>query len=175
MQKGLVLHNLMQITIPLWITPLVFLLPISENQAVFGVLSVGLISFAATVLPDVDHFSMWNKVKHKGLFDFIKICVRSTRHRRAFLPLHNYLAILATSLLSIVFYYLSWFYPFVFFASFFFHIFFDYIADLFMIRQQNHWNLRNWYNANSGGFSIAQQVQQGDKQKHDSGKPVRRR
>jgi len=161
MTKGLVLHNAMQLSIPFWITAMVL-----YNFPKLDFYFVGAAAVVGSTFPDLDHFSMYRKVDHKkGIWNFMKYCVQADRYRKAFLPFHNYVAMLvvavAAALFSIVNVYVS-----IFFAAFLAHLIFDFVADLYLIKQHTHWRLRNWFDASNGGVSITQQ--QIGKQKNDA-------
>lgn len=162
MDRGLVFHNAMQLSIPIWV--------VAAALNNFPKFDVYLLSFAAilgTLFPDVDHFSMWRRVKHNGFLNFVKYCIRADRYRKAFLPFHNYVAMLVVTITAALFSFVN-FFVFIFFLSFLIHLAFDFVADLYLIKQHTHWRLRNWFNGNNSGFSIAQQVQQGNEQEHNS-------
>ncbi len=152
----------MQLSIPIWVV-----LAAYNN---FPNTNIYILIFSAilgTLFPDIDHFSMWKKVKHNGFWNFIRYCIHADRYRKTFLPFHNYVAMLVVAVTAALFSFVN-FFVFIFFLAFLIHLAFDFIADLFMIKQHTHWRLRNWFNGNNSGLSIAQQVQQSDKQKHDS-------
>lgn len=145
MTRGLVLHNAMQLSIPFWLFAIFYVkLPGLEF------LTAGAAAVAGSVFPDVDHFSMWGKVKHKGFLNFLKFCVQADRYRKAFLPFHNYLAMVVAAASSVVSFFFN-VYVSLFFAAFFVHQTFDYVADLYLIRQHTHWKVRNWFDAANGG------------------------
>ena len=169
MTRGLVLHNAMQLSIPFWVAAFA-LFKMPDLDFYFA----GAAAVIGSLFPDVDHFSMWGRVKHRGFFDFIKFCVKADRYRKAFLPFHNYIAMFVVAIAAAIFSLVN-VYATIFFAAFFVHLMFDFVADLYLIKQHTHWKLRNWFDANNSGFSAAQQVQQGNKQKHHSRKPRRRR
>jgi hypothetical protein len=163
MTRGLVLHNAMQLSIPFWLTAIFM-----TKMPTLDFWAVGFWAVIGSVFPDVDHFSMWRKVDHKkGLFNFIKYCVQADRYRKAFLPFHNKIAILVTSIASGLFIFVN---PYVsiFFAAFAVHLVFDLLADLYLIKQHTHWRIRNWLDESNSGLPIAQQIQPGNKQKHNA-------
>lgn len=162
MERGLVIHNAMQLSIPIWVVA-----AIVNNFPKIDVFLVSFVSVFGTLFPDIDHFSMWKGVKHNGFWSFVKFCVHADRYRKAFLPFHNHVAMLVVAVTAALFSFVN-FFVFVFFLSFLIHLAFDYIADLYLIKQHTHWRLRNWFNGNSSGLSITQQVQQGDKQEYNS-------
>lgn len=163
MSRGLVIHNTMQLTIPIWLVPMLF------NS--FPRIEFSILTFASVfgmLFPDIDHFSMWRKFRGRGFWGFIKFCISADRYRKAFLPFHNHVAIYIVGTVTILSYFFVNFYVFAFFLSFFVHLMFDYIADLYLIKQHTHWRLRNWFNENYSGLSTPQQIQQSDEQKHES-------
>jgi hypothetical protein len=165
MTKGLIYHNAMQLSIPFWLTALsIHSFPSAEWW------KVGLAATLGATLPDLDHFNMYGKVKHKGLWNFVKYCIKADRYRKAFLPLHNYASMLVVAVASVVFSLIDT-YIFIFFTSFLVHLIFDYMADIYMIKQHTHWRLRNWLDESNSRLSNSQQVQQGNKQKYYSRKP----
>lgn len=170
MARGLVFHNAMQLSIPFWLTAVILY---SFPRLDFYL--AGSAAVIGSLIPDLDHFSMWGKVDHKkGLLNFVKYCIKADRYRKAFLPFHNHLAIYIVGVVAFLTYFVN-FYVSIFFIAFLVHQLFDYVADLYLIKQHTHWRLRNWFDAGYSGLSASQQVQQGDKQKHDSGKPRSRR
>jgi hypothetical protein len=152
----------MQLSIPIWV-----ILAVNHNFPAINIIPVALVSAFGTLFPDIDHFSMWGKVKHKGFWNFIKFCIKADRYRKAFLPFHNYVAMLVVAVSAAVFSFVN-FWVFIFFLSFLAHLASDFIADLYMIKRHTHWRLRNWFDENNSGLSIAQQVQSRNKQEHDS-------
>ena len=155
MTKGLVLHNAMQLAIPFLLTAAVFLLvPGLDLGDLF------LVAFLGSILPDVDHFSMWRKVKHTGLFNFMKFCVQADRYRKAFLPFHNYGAIVLVAVASLALYFVN-IYASVFFISFFFHLISDLVADIYLIKQHSHWKVKGWFETpGSVKYSSGRMLQQ---------------
>ena len=151
MTRGLLIHNAMQLSIPFWITA-IFMTKIPDLEF----WTVGFWAVIGSVFPDIDHFSMWRKVDHKkGVLNFIRYCIQADRYRKAFLPFHNYVAILIVSVASGVFYVVNP-YASVFFASFAVHLVFDLLADIYLIKKHTHWRIRNWLDENNSGFSITQ-------------------
>ena len=162
MERGLIIHNSMQLTIPLWLIPLLW--------HFFPRADLMLLSVAAvlgTLSPDIDHLNMWGKIKHKGFWDFARKCVQADRYRKAFLPFHHHIAIYIIGVLTVVFFFVD-FIVMTFLLAFLVHLLFDYIADLFMIKQHTHWRMRNWFNVYDNNIRLpaSQQVQQGHKQKN---------
>lgn len=144
MTKGLLYHNAMQLSIPFWLTALsVYSFPGADW------IKLGAAAFLGAVLPDLDHFSMWRLKRHKNIVDFVRFCIQADRYRKAFLPFHNYAAMLIVTITAAIFSNIDT-YVFVFFVSFLVHLLFDYIADLYMIKQHAHWKLRNWLNEDDG-------------------------
>lgn len=138
MTRGLLYHNAMQLSIPFWLTALsIYSFPGADW------VRLGLAAVLGATLPDLDHFSMWRLKKHKDLIGFVKFCIQADRYRKAFLPFHNYAAMLIVAISAAIFSSIDT-YVFVFFVSFLMHLLFDYIADLYMIKQHTHWKLRNW-------------------------------
>ncbi len=163
MTRGLILHNAMQLSIPFWVAALAL-----YNFPRLDFYLVGSAAVIGSLFPDLDHFSMWRKVDHKkGFFNFVKYCVQADRYRKAFLPFHNYVAMLVVTVAAALFALVNT-YIAIFFAAFLAHLLFDFIADLYLIKQHTHWKLRNWFDGNNSGLPITQQVQQGNKQKHNS-------
>lgn len=160
MTKGLVLHNAMQLSIPFVLTAAVYLL--------FPYLDLGnlfLLAFLGSILPDVDHFSMWRKVKHTGLFNFMKFCVQADRYRKAFLPCHNYGAMAIVAVASVLLFEVN-VYASVFFISFFFHLMSDFLADVYLIKKHSHWKIRGWMDpADMAKMSGPRMIQQAGRQK----------
>jgi len=141
MTRGLLYHNAMQLSIPFWLTALsMYSFPGADWW------KIAVSAFLGATLPDLDHFSMYGKVKHKGFWGFVKYCLRSDRYRKAFLPLHNYASMFIVAVTAAVFSLIDT-YIFIFFTSFLLHLLFDYMADIYMIKQHTHWRLRNWLDA----------------------------
>ena len=163
MTRGLMLHNAMQLSIPFWVTA-VFLVKMPNLDFYFA----GAAVLIGSLFPDLDHFSMWGRVKHRGFFSFFKFCVQADRYRKAFLPFHNYIAMLVVSVAAALFFLVN-IYVSMFFTAFLVHLLFDFIADLYLIKQHTHWKLRNWFDANNSGFSITQQVQQSNIKRYFTG------
>lgn len=158
MTRGLVLHNAMQLSIPFWLTA-IFMARIPDVDF----WAIGFWAVIGSVFPDADHFSMWKRVDHKkGLLNFVKYCVQADRYRKAFLPFHNHVAILVTSVSAALFYFVNP-YASIFFAAFAVHLVFDLLADIYLIKKHTHWRIRNWLDEDSSRLSTSQQVQQGNK------------
>jgi hypothetical protein len=162
MQMGLAFHNAMQLSIPIWVV-----LGVYHNFPGANLVPIAFVSILGTLFPDVDHFSMWKRVKHNGLWSFVKFCIHADRYRKAFLPFHNYLAMLVVAVAAGVFSFVN-FYVFIFFLSFLAHLVSDFVADLYMIKKHTHWRLRNWFDESSIRLSVAQQIQPGNKQEHNA-------
>lgn len=138
MNIGLMLHNLSQISIPIIIISMV----LYSSKVNFT--NLFLAALIGAYFPDVDHFSMWKKVTHKGFFDFVKFCLKSDRYRKAFLIFHNHLTMLIVAIAMPIIAYLN-FFAGIFLLAFFTHLIFDYLADTFLIKIHSHWKFRNWF------------------------------
>lgn len=145
---------MMQLSIPIWVVAAV-----ANNVPKADLLIVAFASILGTLFPDIDHFSMWTKVKHNGLWSFIKFCIHADRYRKAFLPFHNHVAMLVVAVTAALFYFVN-FFVFIFFISFLGHLVSDYIADLYLIKQHTHWRLRNWFDGNG---NMERQIRQSGK------------
>ena len=163
MRDNLELHNIIQVSIPLWLVPLTLFLPIGEFTELPSVIPDTLYDFGATkpiqsieimtmfvialgaiIVPDMDHLAMWNKFKHNGIRDFIRRCLQNDRTRKATLVVHNYISlfVILPSIIVITYYY-SNLYGFIFFTTFFSHILLDYLTDVLTLKRGSHWKI-NW-------------------------------
>ena len=163
MKGNLDIHNIIQVSIPLWVVPLILFSPIGEftelpksvldafylfgatnSPEQIGLMLAFVVSMGAVSLPDLDHFIMWRKFKHSGIRDFCKKCLQNDRTRKATLIVHNYVTLFVIlPALIISTYYYNNLYGFITFTTFFLHILLDYLTDVLTLKKGNHWKI-NW-------------------------------
>jgi hypothetical protein len=101
------------------------------------------VSVIGSFFPDIDHLNMKKNYKHLSFWKFIKEVMKAERYRRAFLFFHNYLTMLITGVISVIFVLIN-VYITLFLLAFLTHLFLDYLADLMIIKTHSHWKFRRW-------------------------------
>lgn len=152
MEKSLVYHNAMQLSIPFWLAAafLVFVPGIDF----YG---IGAAVVLGAVIPDIDHFSMWGKYGRGSVWKFLKFCVQSDRHRKVFLPFHNYVSGLLVTVAGLAMIPFD-IYLAGFFMAFSIHLLFDFLADYYILRYYKHWKLKNWFDEKIFSMSTVNQT-----------------
>ncbi len=137
-KKGVMLHNLAHLNLPI----LIFLLVVYLKPTINLLLAIPAI-IIGSYLPDIDHYNIWKKVKFESRKNFLKYLLTSDRYRKAFLVFHNFLTLLilvvALPIVNIYNIYVG-----IFLLSFIAHLILDFLTDKLLIKQHGHWKLKSW-------------------------------
>jgi hypothetical protein len=136
MKKSIFLHNLLHVFLPLFLLYIIVRVSGKINLT-YSAISV----FTGSFFPDIDHLLIYKKKVYKSFFKFLKFCLRAERFRRGFLIFHNDLALLFIAVSIIIFKFLN-FYFMLFLFSFFFHLVYDYLSDIILIKTYKHWRFK---------------------------------
>lgn len=136
MKKSIFLHNFLHVLLPFFLIYIVM----RENGKI-NLTYAGIAVFAGSFLPDIDHFSMYDKKIYKNVKEFLKFCLKADRFRRGFLIFHNDLALLFLAVSMFISRFIN-FYFMLFLFAFFFHLIYDYLSDLILIKTYKQWRFK---------------------------------
>jgi hypothetical protein len=136
-EESHILHNLTQYFIaPIFITFFtIHFLPSLNKTDVF------IVSYFASLFPDIDHINIWFEYKFKDFKSFVRFVTGARRYRYSFLMFHNLGAMAITFLLIPIVFQIS---PLsgVFLTAFLAHLLLDYFDDRVSIGRVTHWRYR---------------------------------
>jgi hypothetical protein len=136
MKKSTFLHNLLHVFLPFFLLCII----LRENGKINLIYSIVAI-FSGSFFPDVDHFLLYNKKIHKSLSNFLKFCLKADRFKRGFLIFHNDLALLLIAVSMLILRLINFYFTLFLFA-FFFHLIYDYLSDIILIKTYKHWRVK---------------------------------
>ena len=136
MKKSIFLHNLLHVFLPF----LLLYIVMRENGKL-DLNKAALAIFIGGLIPDIDHFTMYKKNYYKNFSNFLKFCLTAERFRRGFLIFHNNLALLLIAASMLISRFMNFYFTLFLFA-FFFHLVYDYLSDIILIKTYKHWRFK---------------------------------
>jgi hypothetical protein len=136
-EESHVLHNITQY----FIVPILIYVFSVRAFPSLNKTDVFVVSFFASLFPDIDHINIWFEYKFKDFQSFVRFLTKARRYRYSFLVFHNVAAMAIIVLLIPITFRIQ---PLagIFLFAFLVHLLLDFFDDKMSIGRVTHWRYR---------------------------------